>query len=111
MHEHYIVNLVRVIDGDTFVGNVSFHVLGHEFTLKEQHFRLVSIDAPELKGETKEKGEESQEYLKGLMNGKTIKVQVQGKDKYGRWLVIVWANGLQLNEKMVQEGYAKRRDD
>ena len=70
----------RVSDGDTIHvvtdGNVKFKV------------RLDRIDAPE---KDQPYGKESTAYLTSLIRGKTVRVEWQKKDLYGRVLGIVYA--------------------
>jgi micrococcal nuclease len=108
MHEKYEVKITRVIDGDTVVGDVAFHVMGNEFILRDQHFRLEGIDAPELNDKWDE-GEMSRDYLKQMIEGRTVEVDVHDKDKYGRWLAVIWYDGINVNEMLVKEGMADER--
>ncbi len=108
MHEKYGVHVTRVIDGDTFVGDVPFHALGHIFTLHEERFRLQDIDAPELRGATKEAGLESKKFLEDLILGKQIRVTVSKRDSFGRWIVIAFLGDLEINSHMILKGYADR---
>lgn len=110
MHEKYKVNVTRVIDGDTFVGNVDSHVLDLQFTFKEQYFRLEGINAKEIRGVEKPFGLEAKDFLERLILDKTIEVDVHGKEKYGRWLVIIWLGDLNINNELVRVGYAERRE-
>ena len=70
----------KVSDGDTIHvvtdGNVKFKV------------RLDRIDAPE---KDQPYGKESTAYLTSLIRGKTVRVEWQKKDQYGRVLGIVYA--------------------
>lgn len=83
--------------------------------------RLKGINSPELKGETREAGEASRDYLKTLIakhtNGtqellvrsyKMKKTDRQKKDKYGRYLAVLFSAGVNLNETMVSAGHAAR---
>lgn len=86
--------------------------------------RLKGINAPEVKGETREAGEAARDYLKTLIlkhtNGtqellvrsyKMKKTERQKKDKYGRYLAVLLSNGVNLNEAMVNAGHAARYMD
>lgn len=110
MHEKVSVFVTRCIDGDTFVGNVMFHVMGNEFILKEQHFRMEGINAPERKGETKLAGEVSKKFLESIILNKDIEVDVHGKEKYGRWLAVVYLGTLNVNDYMVESAQAVYRE-
>lgn len=85
----------RVSDGDTIHvvtdGNVKYKV------------RLDRIDAPE-KGQPN--GKESTAYLSSLIRGKTVRVEWQKKDRYGRVLGIVFLDKVDVNLQMVAAGNA-----
>jgi|TARA_R110000824_G_scaffold132891_1_gene295438 micrococcal nuclease len=77
--------------------------------------RLMGINAPEVRGRTRRDGERSRDWLKASLDGATAvyvetvadKVSRQ-KGKYGRWLVTVWADGVNLNDEIVRLGHAKK---
>lgn len=84
----------RVIDGDTIVLRNGDRV------------RLLSIDAPE-------RGQyyytEAKIFLDRLLDGKRVRLEsdAENKDKYGRLLRYVFADGRLANAELVREGYAK----
>ena len=102
----------RVYDGDTLMEMVLDLGFGVSF---ETTGRLFGINAPEVRGKTKGDGVKSRDWLKAALDAAravhvgtvTEKVSRQ-KGKYGRWLVTVWADGVNLNDEMVRIGYAKR---
>ena len=47
----YEVQVTRVIDGDSIVGNVHTHIMDVNLILTEVYFRLIGIDTPEIRGE------------------------------------------------------------
>ena len=85
----------KVSDGDTIHvitdGNVKFKV------------RLDRIDAPE---KDQPYGNESTTYLSSLIRGKTVRVEWQKKDRYGRVLGIVYLDKTEINFKLVATGNA-----
>ena len=85
----------RVSDGDTIHvvtdGNVKFKV------------RLDRIDAPE---KDQPYGKESTACLTKLIKGRTVRVEWQKKDHYGRVLGIVYLDKTDINLKMVETGNA-----
>lgn len=92
----YRASVVRVVDGDTIDVDID---LGFYTWIKKQRIRLVGIDAPEPKGETKVEGLASTAFLTDLIDGKEIILRTyKGKDggdsrgKYGRWLGTVFIN-------------------
>ena len=78
------VDLIHVIDGDTFEYN-------------NERIRLLDVYAPEL---NEEFGEEARIELTNLLYGKEIKLIGNETDKYNRSLRIVYANGINVNEEM-----------
>ncbi|MBI2674821.1 MAG: thermonuclease family protein [Candidatus Aenigmarchaeota archaeon] len=84
----------RVIDGDTIALRNGDRV------------RLLSIDTPE-------RGQyyytESKIFLERLVGGKGIRLETdaENKDKYGRLLRYVFADGRLTNVELVREGYAR----
>ena len=66
-------------------------------------FRMYGINAPEMKGSSKSKGEESKEWLTRRIERKTVTVETaRGQEKFGRWLATVfitdYVNAEQQNE-------------
>lgn len=90
----------RVVDGDTLdVGGT--------------RVRLEGIDAPE-NGQTCSRkligtwkcGAAATKALQEMVAGREVQCASRGADKYGRTLGICWADGIELNERMVREGHA-----
>ena len=97
----YPAVLVRVVDGDTLRADLD---LGAEVTLKGQALRVLGIDAPELR---EPGGRAAKEAVEKFLSGKKLKVELHGKEKYGRWLADVFADGENLAFWMLKNGYAK----
>lgn len=92
----------KVADGDT----VTLRVDG-----RPHRVRLDSIDAPEIGHRDTEPGqpyaEASRQYLRKLIDGKSLTAQCYEKDQYGRQLcALVLPNGDSVNRQMVASGYA-----
>lgn len=109
MAQKEMVYVTRVIDGDTFEGDVPFLVLGHMMMLYGEKFRLKDINAPEREGSTRKAGDESRDYLKSLIEGKTVTVETELRDSFGRWVVTVYLGNLEINTHMVLKGYAETK--
>lgn len=88
------VTLVRVIDGDT----IKIVENGRNVSV-----RLWGIDAPEL---AQSFGKESRDFLHSRCAGARVAIVRKGKDKYRRILGIVFCNGENMNEALVQNGFA-----
>lgn len=85
--------VVAVYDGDTITVRT-------DETIK---IRLDGIDAPELKQPF---GQASKQAMSGLVFGKTVLVKPSKKDRYGRLLARVEADGQDVSIEMVDAGMA-----
>ncbi|WP_437186216.1 thermonuclease family protein [Planctomicrobium sp. SH668] len=86
--------VVAVTDGDT----VKVLIDGSEV-----RGRLEGIDAPEGKQAF---GAKAKQHLSDLAFGKTVKLHVTGKDRYGRILGKLFVDGGDVNLQMIQAGMA-----
>lgn len=89
--QNFVVS--RVIDGDTLE-------LENGETI-----RLLGIDAPEV---DEEEYIDAKERLEFLVNNQEIQLEsdLEDKDKYGRLLRYVFKDGVNINVRLVKEGYA-----
>lgn len=105
------VKVTRVIDGDTFDAYSEINFFGVKMEVGKDEplrFRLFGIDALEMRGHEVREGVVSKEWLKELIEGKTVKVDVsKGKDVIGRWLAIVYFEEANVNEELLERGLAK----
>ena len=90
------VTLVSVGDGDTV--RVTSQQ-GEKVTI-----RLACIDAPETSQGTS--GKWSTQTLKGLIQGKSISLKPQVKDRYGRTVAEIYVGNRNINLQMVRQGAA-----
>ena len=97
----------RVYDGDTVTVDID---LGFDILVKNQKIRLLGINAPEIRGESRESGLISRNFLRERISGKwvTLKTKKDKKGKYGRWLGDIFLEKENINELMVSEGMAKK---
>jgi endonuclease YncB( thermonuclease family) len=65
--------------------------------------RLLGIDAPEG---CQEWGPESRRALEALALGREARVQTKGRDTHGRTLGTLFVDGVNLNQRQVEEGHA-----
>ena len=105
---NYKASVTRIVDGDTVVVDID---LGFGVWLRDQSVRLAKINAPEIKGITKKSGIEAKEFLKKMILNKWVQIRTEkGREKYGRWLgtflIEEDSNLIDINHKMVLEGYA-----
>ena len=90
------VTLISVGDGDTVRVNSRS---GEKVTI-----RLACIDAPETAQGAS--GQWSTQTLKGMIQGKTISLKPQVKDRYGRTVAEIYVGNRNINLQMVQLGAA-----
>ncbi len=103
-----------MIDGDTIVVDLQ---LGLGVVLDNQYIRFYGIDAWETRGEQKEKGLKAKEYLEGRLKEGKIEIEIRpewgqnGKGSFGRWLGIVYVDGVSINAEMMEKGYAAKYEE
>lgn len=85
---------LKVSDGDTIT------VLVEQRQVK---VRLNAIDAPERKQDYSQK---STDALADLVFGKEVRVVTHGEDRYGRTIGDVFVGQTNVNEKLVEDGWA-----
>lgn len=108
---HYRAIVQSVYDGDTCTVDLD---LGLSTWIRGENLRLSRIDAPEVRGEERKDGLRSRDFLSSVIEGKSIVVQTikDRREKYGRYLAEIWVtdiNGewININDLMVQKGYAE----
>ncbi|UCC95403.1 MAG: thermonuclease family protein [Candidatus Omnitrophota bacterium] len=103
-YDYSHIKVVEVIDGDTVKLSTG------------QLLRYIGLDTPEIR--IKKEGRfyyspqpyayEAKEYNRSLVEGKFVSVEfdVDKKDKYGRLLGYCFIDGVFVNAKLLEEGYA-----
>lgn len=110
----YPAKVERIIDGDTIVVDLC---LGLNVILDDQYIRFYGIDAWETRGEEREKGLEAKEYLEERLSKGQIEIEIRpewgqnGKGKYGRWLGVIYMNGVNINAELVEKGHAEEYEE
>ena len=105
------VKSCRVYDGDTLMNIVCD--LGFGITISITG-RLYGIDAPEVRGEERPEGIKTRDWRREQLDAAgTVFVQTRPENeqktgKYGRWLITLWADNVNLNERLVNLGLATR---
>lgn len=87
--------LIRIVDGDTIVVLLKNH--------QQMKVRFADIDAPE---HDQPFGQVAKRYLSSLIWNKPIALECRGKGAYKRSVCTVYSNGVDVNRKMVEAGYA-----
>jgi len=91
---------IKVSDGDTM--NVQ-KVENGKFAGEVIKIRMFGIDAPE---KTQDYGNESKQALEKMVSGKVLEIEEKNRDRYGRTVAVVYADGKNINEEMVKTGNA-----
>ena len=89
-------SVVKLIDGDSLM----FQPFASAAPIE---VRMLGIDAPEG---CQEGGPQSRQALADYVDGKAVRLVTQGTDTYRRTLATVYVDGVDINERMVAEGYA-----
>jgi micrococcal nuclease len=108
-YSYRVKSIVKIIDGDTFdcIMDLGFDVL------LEARVRMYGIDTPESRTrdlEEKKFGLLAKDWLGNHLNDDiVISTELDNeKGKFGRVLGTVWAEGININEKMIDEHMAVR---
>ena len=84
--------------------------------LKKIKLRLYGIDTPEMRPlkslsnreEHIKKAKDAKQFLENLILDKVIKINFLKNDKYGRPLATLFIEEININELMIEQGYANR---
>ena len=106
---HYTARVQSVYDGDTCRVDID---LGLSICLRNEKLRLMRINAPEMTGPDKPRGEAARDFLRGLIDGREIIIETvkDQRGKYGRYLAEIWIgqDGVwsNVNDALVAAGHA-----
>ncbi len=92
--ETFNAKVIMVMDGDTVMvlrGNQRIKV------------RMANIDAPE---KDQAYGKESRESLQQMLGRKTVRIDSQAVDKYGRMVGTISLDGMDVNQEQLRRGMA-----
>jgi micrococcal nuclease len=85
MANTYKMEVTRTVDGDTCAGNLI--VEDFDMIITNQKFRFFGVNTPEKK----QVGYyEATEFTAQVCDGKTLTIDLHGKDAFGRWLVDIY---------------------
>lgn len=110
----YPAEVEQVIDGDTIVVDLQ---LGLGVVLDDQYTRLYGINAWEIKGEEREKGLLAKEYLERRLQEGKVEIEIRpewgrnSKGKYGRWLGIIYVDGVNINDELIDREHAVKYEE
>lgn len=111
---HYKAHVVSIYDGDTIRVNIDLGlgIIHKGNTGKGVSIRLYGINTPEVRGEERTEGLISRDYLRKEILGKDVILQtIRDKTgKYGRYLGIVYHEGKNINDWLVEQGLAVKAE-
>lgn len=87
--------VTKVSDGDTVTVKTT--------SGEAKRIRLAEIDAPEL---SQRFGHAAGVYLRGIVEGKEVRVIPQSMDRYGRTVAHIKLEGMSVNESIIGAGFA-----
>ena len=96
--------VIKVYDGDTFTIAFRTSYFGH---IQRHSVRIADIDAPEMRGEDKESGIRSRDFLRELILDKIVRVKIVKLDNFGRFLAHVYIHNIYINQHLIKNNYAK----
>jgi len=106
---HYWAYVIRVYDGDTIHVDID---LGLKNCKKDEKIRLARINAPELRGDERNAGIKSRDFLENLILEKFVLLQTKKdrKGKWGRYIGEIWLKmddqWVNVNDLLVEKGFA-----
>jgi len=102
----YKAKVVSVYDGDTIRCDID---LGFYTWIKNQSIRLIGIDTPELRGDERPDGLVVKQIVSDLILDKHVllKTYKDSTGKFGRWLAVIFYEGLNINQFLLDGGNAK----
>ena len=109
----YPAQVTAVYDADTITVDIN---LGFHTWRRNEKIRLFGINAPEVRGDSKPEGIKSRDWLRDKILGKEVSIQTvkarndtDKRGKFGRYLAVIWSDGINLNEELVRLGLAAER--
>ena len=78
-------------------------------TIDGEKIRLACIDTPELKGKRADPipAKKARDFLNNLISNKKVSIRRITNDRYGRTVVELFKNDINIQELIVQKGYGK----
>ncbi|MFY9468933.1 MAG: thermonuclease family protein [Solirubrobacterales bacterium] len=101
--------VLRVIDGDTILVRP---IVAGSLRGRTERVRYIGVDTPEsVKPNSPVEcfGARASAYNKRLVAGKTVRLvpDAESRDRYGRTLAFVYADGVFVNARLIRDGYAR----
>lgn len=107
MTYEYKAHVLRVVDGDTLRLDVD---LGFGIWRRDEPYRLLRINAPEMRFKA---GKKAKEFLIALLAevGMDATIRTEKSDVYGRFLAeVTLIDGTNISTYMTEHGHAKYKE-
>ena len=108
MYEYKAI-VTDVYDGDTMTLDIQ---LGFHITFT-QKVRLMGIDTPEIRTKNmceKQLAYKARDYLRELLLNKMVMVTTEKQGKYGRYVVNLFYDDVNINNELIRLGFARVYD-
>ncbi len=107
LYYYRVIGFPSIYDADSITAAIS---IGFHMTAQIP-CRIAKIDAPELTEPERESGLTARDYLRERLTravdeGREIVLRSHRRDKYGRWLITLFVDSVNINDELVQKGYA-----
>lgn len=105
----YKARIIEVYDGDTVTADID---LGFHTWIHGEKLRLFRINAPEVRGPERPQGLISRDWLRNKLLDREVLIKTikDKKGKYGRYLVEIYLDGLNINDQLVANGLAEYKN-
>jgi len=110
---HYKALVTAAYDGDTVTADID---LGLKTIVKGEKLRLNRINTPEVRGEEREAGLVSRDWLRERIVGRSVLIETfkDKKGKYGRYIAEIWLpkndGYTNINDELVAKGLAEYKN-
>ena len=105
----YSARVDRIYDGDTITCTIN---CGFGVHLLKQKIRLYGLNSPEVRGKEREQGLVARDKLREKIQGETVMLKTlkDKKGKYGRYLGILYLDGENINDWLIENGLAVKAE-
>ena len=102
-------SVIRTIDGDTAV----FAIDIWPGLTGTAHIRVLGVDTPEMKGETRPAAEKAREFTRAWLDKGEVLLTIgcgrPAQDSFGRYLAVVTRDGKSLADEIIAAGHGVKR--
>ena len=105
----YSATVTSVYDADTITCDID---CGFGVVLMKQKIRLYGLNAPEVRGETRQQGIITRDKLRDKILNKEIRIKTikDKKGKYGRYLAVIYLDSENINDWLVENNLAVKAE-